>query len=307
MSDGVIAALIGAAGTLIAAWIATRGRHPPNVPSAQPTAENRRGSAEGPHPIVRREPRQLENDSDGEKRAKPIGPRACARFDAVIRTQGNYADGQDNLFIAIRKADAVGFPFKDGERVEVDLEVNGRVYAGGVRTTSSLDIVYIASDLRTLQGKEVRLAAVLATIQLYRNDRVTIEVDEKGLRLIVPALEKKRSTSEIPAEAKERVRSDSPPEPGAHAGELDKEGVTKLLRKILLTPEHPVQSRFRFNSHEVELTYAPNLRETYPLQFRAVGYQTVSSAIGTRELNHKLSVFFGRLVRDEGDIPIMPQ
>jgi hypothetical protein len=86
----------------------------------------------------------------------------------------------------VRKKEAAGFPWREGGRVPVDLEIAGRVYSAGVRSTRSQPVVYIAADLRGPTGEPVTLAAALESGGMQKGQQVTIEV-ERGTHLrLVP-------------------------------------------------------------------------------------------------------------------------
>ena len=107
------------------------------------------------------------------------------RFTGVIRGDSSrHADGRERRYVMVRKKEAAGFPWREGARVPVDLEVSGRVYSAGVRSTRSQPVVYIAADMRGPSGEDVTLAAVLEAAGMQRRQQVTIEVEGTYLRLL---------------------------------------------------------------------------------------------------------------------------
>jgi len=103
----------------------------------------------------------------------------------VIRGDSSrHADGRERRYVTIKKKEAIGFPWREGGRVPVDLEVGGKVYSAGVRSTRSQPVVYIAADLRGPTGETVTLAAALESAGLQKRQQVTIEV-ERGTHLRV--------------------------------------------------------------------------------------------------------------------------
>ncbi len=106
------------------------------------------------------------------------------RYEGTVRGQGqSYADGREIQYIAISKAAADDFPYREGERVPVELHLADQVFTAGIRTTPAQPIVYISSDLLNAEGEEVSLASVLESIDLGKGQRVTIEVDGACLRV----------------------------------------------------------------------------------------------------------------------------
>lgn len=87
--------------------------------------------------------------------------------------------------------------------------------------------------------------------------------------------------------------------------ESGKQDIVDLLNSILSQSEQPFKKRITFNSHDVEISYDPVARKTYPMQFRSPGRQTVSSPIGVYELNERLQKFFGRLLDDSSQVPMI--
>ena len=130
--------------------------------------------------------------------AQPAPPRVVApvipkappapplRFAGLIRGDSSrHSDGRQRRYITVKKKDAAGFPWREGGRVPVDLEVNGRVYSAGVRSTRSQSVVYIAADLHGPTGENITLAAVLESANLKRGEQIVIEVErETHLRLV---------------------------------------------------------------------------------------------------------------------------
>jgi hypothetical protein len=107
----------------------------------------------------------------------------------VIRGDSSrHADGRERRYITIKKKEATGFPRREGARVPVDLEVGGKVYSAGVRSTRSQPVVYIAADLRGPTGERVTLAAVLEAAGLQKRQHLTIEVEPGGYLRLIPGL-----------------------------------------------------------------------------------------------------------------------
>lgn len=109
------------------------------------------------------------------------------RFAGVIRGDSSrHGDGRERRYVTLKKKEAVGFPWREGGRVPVDLEVNGKVYSAGVRATRSQPVVYIAADLRGPTGESVTLAAVLETAGMEKRQQVTIEVENGTFLRLLP-------------------------------------------------------------------------------------------------------------------------
>ena len=120
----------------------------------------------------------------------PVSPQPAPapplRFAGLIRGDSSrHSDGRQRRYITVKKKDAAGFPWREGGRVPVDLEVSGRVYSAGVRSTRSQSVVYIAADLHGPTGENITLAAVLESANLKRGEQIVIEVErETHLRLV---------------------------------------------------------------------------------------------------------------------------
>jgi len=123
------------------------------------------------------------------KTKDPSPAAALRRFDGVIRGDSSrHSDGRQRRYIMVRKKEAAGFPWREGTRVPVDLEVNGTVYSAGVRSTRSQPVVYIAADLRGPLGESITLATVLESAGMEKRQHVTIEVQGTHLRLYPSSL-----------------------------------------------------------------------------------------------------------------------
>lgn len=57
------------------------------------------------------------------------------KYRGVIRSQGSYADGADSLYVAFRRADVAGLPYREHVRVDITLQIGSRRYSGGLRTS----------------------------------------------------------------------------------------------------------------------------------------------------------------------------
>ena len=114
-------------------------------------------------------------------------PAPPLRFQGVIRGDSSrHSDGRERRYITVKKKEAKGFPWREGGRVPVDLEVNGKVYSAGVRSTRSQSVVYIAADLHGPVGEKVTLAAVLEEAGVQKRQQVTIEVERGTLLRLIP-------------------------------------------------------------------------------------------------------------------------
>jgi hypothetical protein len=113
--------------------------------------------------------------------------RPVLRFAGVIRGDSSrHGDGRERRYVTLKKKEAVGFPWREGGRVPVDLEVNGKVYSAGVRATRSQPVVYIAADLRGPTGEGVTLAAMLEAAGLEKRQQVMIEVENGTYLRLLP-------------------------------------------------------------------------------------------------------------------------
>jgi len=140
----------------------------PVPPAAAPPAAAPPAAAVRPAPVV-----------------KPAA--AVQRFAGVIRGDSSrHGDGRERRYVTLKKKEAVGFPWREGGRVPVDLEVNGKVYSAGVRATRSQPVVYIAADLRGPTGESVTLAAVLEAAGMEKRQQVTIDVENGTYLRLLP-------------------------------------------------------------------------------------------------------------------------
>ena len=146
------------------------------VPTPAPTPTLAPGTA-APTPAAAKAP--------APSRAKAKKPAPLRQFNGVVRGDSSrHADGRERRYIMVRKKEAKGFPWREGTRVPVDLEVNGKTYSAGVRSTRSQPVVYIAADLRGPTGEGITLAAVLEGAGVQKRQQVTIEATGTHLRLI---------------------------------------------------------------------------------------------------------------------------
>jgi len=106
------------------------------------------------------------------------------RVRAKIMSDGTYADGADHQYIAVPKASAGSFPYKDGEHVSIELEMGGERYQARVRTTSPQSIAYVTYGLIDANGRDVRLVDLLAAQGFARNEEITLEVDGNLVRVL---------------------------------------------------------------------------------------------------------------------------
>src|SRR5690606_37562334 len=72
-----------------------------------------------------------------------------------------YANQLESLEIQVRKRDAQGFPFVDGEAVGIRLHINNATYKGTVRATPNLDVIWISPKLYTSNERRITLAEAL--------------------------------------------------------------------------------------------------------------------------------------------------
>jgi len=107
---------------------------------------------------------------------------------ANVRSDGEYRDGEDHLYIAVRKEDADVLPYRDGERTPVELEMSGETYRAGIRSTPKQSIVYICPDLYATSGEKVRLVDALRHAGYARKDEVVLQVAGVRVRIADNAL-----------------------------------------------------------------------------------------------------------------------
>ena len=87
-----------------------------------------------------------------------------------------YVDGLERMEIWVNKKNATPLPFQNGSRIPIRLKIGDSYYEAGLRTTSSLDYVYICPDLRDIQGQKISLSRVLTNSDFEKNQKVYLDV-----------------------------------------------------------------------------------------------------------------------------------
>ena len=105
------------------------------------------------------------------------------RIDAKIRSEGEYANGADRQFIAVRKTAATGLPFVENQRVSVTIQIGNDTYAPGVLTTPAQKICML-QRIKDAEGNPVRLVDVPRRNGFERNQPVVLEVEGSNIQVL---------------------------------------------------------------------------------------------------------------------------
>lgn len=98
---------------------------------------------------------------------------------------GFYRDTLPKLVITVPKNATGGLSICDGERVDLQLSMNGEAYHAGIRTTSKAKTLTICPDLRDKAGNEIRLTDLLLRHNIQQKDTVAITIDVDGIVVIL--------------------------------------------------------------------------------------------------------------------------
>lgn len=108
------------------------------------------------------------------------------RIAAKVRGLGqHYADGLEMMSIDVKKTEADGLPFRDGTRIPVTLVLDGESYRAGIRTTPRMPTVWISPDLVDSHGERTKLARVLVSNGIHKNQAVQLDVRGEVIRVVV--------------------------------------------------------------------------------------------------------------------------
>lgn len=94
-----------------------------------------------------------------------------------------YADGTEPMEIWVPTDRANGLPYSNGNRIPIDLQINGEHYHAGLRATVNNAYVWISPDVKTQDGVSKKLAHVLANAGFKKNDKVLLVTDGKNIVL----------------------------------------------------------------------------------------------------------------------------
>lgn len=107
-----------------------------------------------------------------------------AKVNAVIRGLGKpYADGTEPIEIHVSTDRANGLPYRYDTRVPIVLHINGKSYQAGLRATKDNSYVWICPNAKTEDGTQIRLAHIVTDAGFKKNDRISLLVDGKDIRL----------------------------------------------------------------------------------------------------------------------------
>ena len=102
----------------------------------------------------------------------------------TIRGLGKrYADGTEPMEIWVTIDRACGLPYSNGNRIPIDLQINGDHYHAGLRATVNNAYVWISPDIKTQDGIPKKLAHVLEIAGFKKNDRVLLATNGKNIVL----------------------------------------------------------------------------------------------------------------------------
>ena len=103
---------------------------------------------------------------------------------AHIRGTGHiYNSGDESLEIWIQKSSAADLPFVVGQKVSIELVIDGVSYEAGLRATENNDHVWISPKLRSEDGTALRLSDIARTHALEKNQALDIKVSGKTLTI----------------------------------------------------------------------------------------------------------------------------
>jgi hypothetical protein len=107
-----------------------------------------------------------------------------SEVNAVIRGLGKpYSDGTEPIEIHVPTKHANGLPYSYDTRVPVVLYINGKSYHAGLRVTKDSGYVWICPDAKAEDGTQIRLSNIVAEAGFKKNDRVSLQVDGKNIRI----------------------------------------------------------------------------------------------------------------------------
>lgn len=105
----------------------------------------------------------------------------------TIRGLGDlYPDGTERMEIHLPSDRTNGLPYSDGNRVPLELQINGDHYRAGLRATVSNPYIWISPDLKTKDGVSEKLAHVLTKAGFKKNDKIFLVIDGKNI-VVMPA------------------------------------------------------------------------------------------------------------------------
>ena len=105
-----------------------------------------------------------------------------------ISLAGYYQDCIPTMVISIKKSDAHGVPYKEGEIVPVSLVVGSITYNARLRSGPNTPHIKISAELINKSGESVRLADVLLGQGFRLKEKVKMNIQGTTL-FIVPAHE----------------------------------------------------------------------------------------------------------------------
>lgn len=94
-----------------------------------------------------------------------------------------YVDGTEIMEIRVPSDRAHGLPYINGFRVPINLTINGRKYAAGLRATANNSYVWICPDVKTMDDRPEKLAHVLASAGFKKSDKVFLVTDGNAIEM----------------------------------------------------------------------------------------------------------------------------
>lgn len=96
-----------------------------------------------------------------------------------------YVDGTEPMEIWVPSDRANGLPYSYGNRIPIDLQINGEHYHAGLRATVNNAYIWISPDVKTKDGVSKKLAYVLTNAGFKKNDKVFLVTD--GNKIVLRA------------------------------------------------------------------------------------------------------------------------
>jgi len=106
---------------------------------------------------------------------------------ATVRGLSTYYkdDGVERLEIRVQKPLPPELPVAEGQRATVSLVIGGNSYEAGINAPPDNDYAWISPDLIDATGHGVKLARVLGSAGIEKNQQVALDVNSKTLTLRV--------------------------------------------------------------------------------------------------------------------------
>jgi hypothetical protein len=94
-----------------------------------------------------------------------------------------YVDGTEAMEIWVPSDRAHGLPYTNGIRTPINLTINGRQYAAGLRATVNNSYVWICPNIKTMDDRLEKLAHVLASAGFKKNDKVFLVTNGNSIEM----------------------------------------------------------------------------------------------------------------------------